>query len=112
MAKTAPRAEGIDAELDAARVAWLDDRTAVIGTKSGQLLAATLAVEGGAVRRIRVRRPAAQSPGLTLSWKSTLKKQPLQVPCDGIQLHACGLAVVKTQLGWSALRPESPPTIV
>ncbi len=53
-AKGAPRAEGIDVELDAARLAWLDSRTAVVGTKSGQLLAATLPSEAGAVRRILV----------------------------------------------------------
>lgn len=41
-------------ELDAARVAWLDARTAVIGAKSGQLLAATLPLDGGTVRRIQV----------------------------------------------------------
>ncbi len=54
VAKSAPRAEGIDVELDAARIGWLDERTAMIGAKSGQLLAATLAAEGGSVRRIQV----------------------------------------------------------
>ncbi len=54
MAKSAPRAEAIDVELDAARIGWLDARTAMIGAKSGQLLAATLAAEGGSVRRIQV----------------------------------------------------------
>ena len=53
-AKGAPRAEGIDTQLGGARVAWLDARTALIGTSSGQLLAATLAPSGGAVHRIQV----------------------------------------------------------
>lgn len=53
-AKGAPRAEGVDVGLGGARVAWLDARTALIGTAGGQLLAATLPLSGGTVRRIQV----------------------------------------------------------
>ena len=55
MAKSAPRAEGIDAELDIARVTWLPGGTALLLLRSGQMLLASLQVEGGVVRRIQAR---------------------------------------------------------
>ena len=54
-AKGAPRAEGVDAELDAAHVAWLPDGTALLMLRSGQMLLASLHAEGGVVRRIQAR---------------------------------------------------------
>ncbi len=54
-AKGAPRAEGIDAELDAAHAAWLPDGTALLMLRSGQMLLVSLHAEGGVVRRIQER---------------------------------------------------------
>ena len=54
-AKGAPRAEGVDAELDAARMAWLPDGTALLMLRSGQMLLASLHAEGGVVHRIQAR---------------------------------------------------------
>lgn len=54
VAKTASRADGIDVQLRDCAVTWLEDRTALIGCASGQLLVATLPLEGGSVRRILV----------------------------------------------------------
>ena len=55
-AKGAQRAEGIDAELDAAHAVWLPDGTAMLMLRSGQMLLASLHAEGGVVRRIQARR--------------------------------------------------------
>jgi len=55
-AKGAPRAEGVDTELDAAHVAWLSDGTALLMLRSGQMLLASLHAEGGVVRRVQARR--------------------------------------------------------
>ena len=59
MAANAPRAEGIDAELDAAQVAWLPDGTALLALKTGHLLAAALQSSGGMVQRIQVHKPCS-----------------------------------------------------
>ena len=63
-AKSAPRAEGIDAELDAAHVTWLSGGAAVLLLRSGQMLLASLQTEGGLVRRIQVQR---KTVGLVLA---------------------------------------------
>ncbi len=53
-AKKAPRAEGIDQRLSGCTFAWLSARSALVGTAAGELLAATLPLEGGSVKRIQV----------------------------------------------------------
>jgi hypothetical protein len=54
LAKTAPRADGIDVQLTECVSSWLDSRTTLIGCASGHLLVATVPSEGGIVRRIMV----------------------------------------------------------
>ena len=54
-AKSAPRAEGIDAELDTAHVTWLPAGAALLLLKTGQMLLASLEADGGVVRRIQAR---------------------------------------------------------
>ena len=55
VAADAPLAEGIDAELDAASVAWLPDGTALLSLKTGQMLVVALHSDGGLVRKIQAR---------------------------------------------------------
>ena len=55
-AKSAPRAEGIDAELDAAHVSWLPGGVALLLLRSGQMLLVSLEADGGVTRRIQARR--------------------------------------------------------
>jgi hypothetical protein len=56
VAKSAPRAEGVDAELDAAHVTWLPGGAALLLLRSGQMLLASLDADGGVARRIQARR--------------------------------------------------------
>ncbi len=53
VARDAPRAVGIDQQLDQCSFAWLEARGVLVGTASGQLLVATLPQEGGSVKRIQ-----------------------------------------------------------